>query len=478
MFTYINKQVTSTEIHSDLIILIKNFVLANAQGDVAPPCLIISIPGMDPEEFYHGFVKGLVHSTVAGGRLGGIYACLTKCGNDALFGHWFINVAIPWISDIDNHYQAKDCFGEPQRILMKIDGELCILRNAFSENVRAALKEQRIDGLKSSPGCTRVGQELDASTLFRDTKSVIKAVIRNGVNYENDFLSSQLDLWIADLKVFLRERGRPQMTLVFSTKLKRSVQLVTYALKKAVDPTKMALACNVTGLQKQGLIPVGGETTDFEKLLEQCPNAHKIPVPDWEKMIANKEIVGLRILSESIATNEFLDELGIYKLVDAKDRDNFQIDKCYSFIFTSDRAVERYQANEARKAADVAARVARTEASRVRADAAAFALTPAGILAKANAEALAKQQAKDDREDAKIALKAATDYQKAVVRAAEVARVAALSAEEKKAEKGVQKREREVKKQRAIDQRAQENADREGRQKMRAAEAATSVLEV
>ena len=114
-----------------------------------------------------------------GGPPGHIYFCLTKGGNAAMWKHWFLNVSIPYIAALDEHYQCKHQDGSRMRPFLRTDGEACILNQAFDDEVMAALDSASIDYLKLVPGMTPVQQNLDLGTMFRDAKSTVKSVVRN-----------------------------------------------------------------------------------------------------------------------------------------------------------------------------------------------------------------------------------------------------------------------------------------------------------
>ena len=311
-------QVTSTEINSDLIILVKDMALGNARGDIGEPCFIISVPGWeDPDTFFHMQVPGLSRSGSPFDKHGHIFFCRSKCGNKALWNFWFLHVSIPWITSAMNIYKCVDFISRlPQMAFLKMDGEAIILDCLFSDEVVQALNSAKITHAKSNPGLTKVEQEWDAGTMFRDMKKCIIDTRKSQDDTSDSYLSNQLDLYIIAFKASIHY---VPITGKFIEKFKESILLIVFCQRKVLLPGKLVKAFIETGTQKAGNIMDGECSVDFDVMMSKCPS-NLLTDDDIKVMYENKTIVGLKAIELGYVPDSYLDELGI--VCNAKDRDH------------------------------------------------------------------------------------------------------------------------------------------------------------
>ena len=83
---------------AETCVFIKWMHLGSAAGDMSQLVFLIQVTDMPDGEFYSYQITGLCAYTTKG--VGIIYFCNTRAGNDTLWEHWFVNVAIPFMKDI------------------------------------------------------------------------------------------------------------------------------------------------------------------------------------------------------------------------------------------------------------------------------------------------------------------------------------------------------------------------------------------
>lgn len=228
-------QVTSADVSGELNLLIKFFGLGNAEGEFGPVVLIIAIKDMPDEAYFAREVIGVNNTSIPGAK-GWIYFCSTKGGTAEMWKHWFSSVCIPTIKNSAEIHDLRDEAGNSYRPFLCTDGEACILNQAFDDEVMDMFTGASIDYLKLGPSATKTQQPLDASDVFRGTKSGISNIVRKGVNIENGLLRKNVGIFLNE---FSREFDNVPLTSKFKAKIMYSVMLIVYTLKKHLLPYQM-----------------------------------------------------------------------------------------------------------------------------------------------------------------------------------------------------------------------------------------------
>ena len=170
----------STRHQQGLNRLVKYLHLNNANGDFGPLCLIICVPGMPENAFFHTTVVGLTNSTDST-QVGHLYFAKNRAmaGDDNPgphngWNHYFSHVLIPTIAKFGAVHEARDDIGDLFSQSCNIDGELTILKEAMSSNIMREFLENSIDLSKVNPSGTNDHQASDVSPNFRDLKTGLR----------------------------------------------------------------------------------------------------------------------------------------------------------------------------------------------------------------------------------------------------------------------------------------------------------------
>lgn len=275
-------------------LLLKHFALGNARGDIAPPCFIVAQKDMPDDEFYYEEVPGLNTTGDMTAASGCIYICKTRCGCASLWKHFFLNRCIPFLKQTAARYGLKNMNGSNMRPFLTTDGEACILEEAFDPEVKAAFREAEIDYLKLGPSATKVNQPLDGNG-FRDTKAVLKMLVKDPKDIEDTYLRKMLVEFISRFKLAYQSIN---ITTEFQEKFIYSVLLVKCSLSRAITPSKMKAMFVECGHHREGEIQDGEDSTDIERMISKCTSIHLIPHVQVQRMLDLKEQVGMHGLRE------------------------------------------------------------------------------------------------------------------------------------------------------------------------------------
>jgi hypothetical protein len=163
--------------------------LNNANGDFGPLCLIVCVPGMAKNSFFHTKVNGLTNSTDST-QQGDLYFAPTRGmstdddpGPHNGWNHYFEYVLIPTLKKFAAVHQARDDKGDMFSLACTIDGELTIIKEAKSPNIRALLVDNKIDLGKVNPSGTSDHQASDGSPNFMNLKAGLLSLNKYVVFY-------------------------------------------------------------------------------------------------------------------------------------------------------------------------------------------------------------------------------------------------------------------------------------------------------
>ena len=218
--------VASSSIPDNLNLLVKWFGLSNAGGESGPLVLIIAVPSMAEDTFFAAQIT-CMQSTTTCGEKGWLYISQTRGGCYSMWVHYYLNVTVPMITlsnethehkvssscqsrtallifrFIDNTYIIimQNIDGSPMRNYYSQDGEAEILIPAMDEEVQAAFEGANTDFIKGPPSATGIHQAWDRSTNFRDTKTGMETVTKNGTDTSNPTLARNIRRAITQLRV-------------------------------------------------------------------------------------------------------------------------------------------------------------------------------------------------------------------------------------------------------------------------------------
>lgn len=183
------KPITSSQIPSDLGILIKWMHMCNAAGDSSPLVTIIAVKNMPPDTF---FVRKVLCLTNSSGNFGWLYFSRTKGGCAELWRHWFENVAFTTMKNMDELHQATDINGEPSKIFFETDGEAIILNQVIETDLMDKFEAAKMVVMKGPAAGTSKHQPCDVSSNFKNVKAGIKTVTEKSINTSNPTLTKKL----------------------------------------------------------------------------------------------------------------------------------------------------------------------------------------------------------------------------------------------------------------------------------------------
>lgn len=108
------------------------------------------------------------------------------------------------------------------------DGEAEILIPAMDPSVQSAFQDTLTDFIKGAPSATALHQANDQNAAFRDTKTGMDTITRNGIDTSNTTLAKHFKDVIIILKV---EHPEIVLSATNETKMIKAVETLTYVQK-------------------------------------------------------------------------------------------------------------------------------------------------------------------------------------------------------------------------------------------------------
>jgi len=415
-------QVTSVDVHGgELNVIVKYFGLGNAGGNIGIPVLIVAIKDMDPNVFFTKKVTGLTNTCEAGSG-GYLYFCRSKCGNAALWRHWFSYICIPTIANAAMVHDLRDVNGNPHRSFLDTDGEATILNEAFDVDVMNQFQANRIDYLKLGPSATKTQQPWDAGNQFRSTKTGLSSTIRNNTNVEDELLRRNLLKYYVE---FDTEYPTIKLTAKFREKITYSLMLIVHCLKKFILPDKMKASFISTGHHIENEVKEGEDSVNCELMMSLCLDS-TITVHERQHMFECKEAAAVYGMVHGQITDEYMDSIQLYNTPNTVNRDELQAEcRKYAFLVTHRDTNQRHYDYQQLKAH-------RQREQQLRTD-------PNNIIAVAAQKAQDKQRAKDTADHEKAAAGARRKAAKEATKQQETLRFEGLTMEQKAQERTAKK---------------------------------------
>ena len=438
--------IVSTNITFETNLFIKFALLMCANGGIGPLVFVLQWETMPPEQFVCLRVPGLTNTTMAA-QVGYILVTKTRCGNRASWKHLFSTIVLPHIK---SHQEA---LGRTQSNL-NLDGEAIILSAIMEADPsepapsgsndamipvepilpqRTVIDEANAQNLamdKLGAGRTIREQAADGCKGgFRGTKSYMRKIVREEINYENLSLHARI------LKAFdeiVRSPGCEDANLPMADKEKYAdgLCMIVYAMKNsdALHPDVLANAFVLCGQHAKRVGEMDYEppefvvpgfldpSVDIGKLLtnNMCDNTEE----EMQQMIESFPAECALIRQHGTLTRAQMDELKIPRLDDDEPaRDGLALWRQGATMLNSEHTLARL----------AVFRAERRE------------LTEEEKEAKAKEDAEVKRLADAQKLVSKATEGTARKRQKAEAAEAEKVRFASLSAEEQKAEKEAKK---------------------------------------
>ena len=129
--------------------------------------------------------------------------------------------------------------GTPMRNFYSQDGEAEILIPAMDQAVQSAFEESGTNFIKGSPSATGAHQSCDRSTNFKDTKTGMETVTKNGIDTTNVTLANHVKSTITALKL-----AHPEITLSSAneSKIIKTIETLTYVQKNGYVQSRKIIA--------------------------------------------------------------------------------------------------------------------------------------------------------------------------------------------------------------------------------------------
>lgn len=108
------------------------------------------------------------------------------------------------------------------------DGEAEILIPAMDPSVQSAFQDTLTDFIKGAPSATALHQANDQNAAFRDTKTGMDTITRNGIDTSNTTLAKHFKDVIIILKM---EHPEIVLSATNETKMIKAVETLTYVQK-------------------------------------------------------------------------------------------------------------------------------------------------------------------------------------------------------------------------------------------------------
>lgn len=272
----VDSKVEALKCECGLPLVIKVPTLGSASGELGRLHAIIAVPTMADGVFFKASVDGFVVASGPNSRSGVLYLCKSRAGNAALWRDIFLTFIIPTIASAAEHFkdQAVHADGSPMEPFLHSDGESIIMREAFSEDVMAALDGANINYLKGGPSHTSKTQDLDCGHLFDSLKAGLHAI-------ENDPTAVVTD---AAIRKSLEEAFKlfhTQFHLDLGSEMKKKIiyglECVVYSTQRHWTAHKMKQSSVVVGLHVENEnVEAGGavrqETVDYDTVMTRTLN--------------------------------------------------------------------------------------------------------------------------------------------------------------------------------------------------------------
>ncbi|KAJ1422137.1 hypothetical protein B484DRAFT_433068 [Ochromonadaceae sp. CCMP2298] len=249
-------------------------------------------------------------------KKGYLVFCKKRTGCPALWHWFFMHYVAPTLRRCREHWELEMDDGEEMRIMLSIDSEAIILMEAYSPEVQALLRKARVDFVKGPPSATGAHQACDRASMFRNTKTTNKKLMK-------DLVTTFCGTLDRKLKGAFRGFAAANSTVSFSSdkrkKIAHRVQCLVYILTNGgCLPKKVQRSFVVCGQQREAtdendVTGAGFDgSVDFDKVMGQCYT--DIDGPSMQDLRARVPQMVAAICLHGEVTDVLMDQLGIPKL--------------------------------------------------------------------------------------------------------------------------------------------------------------------
>lgn len=376
----LSPEVTSLQTPNDLSVFIKYMFIGNANGNTAPLVFIVAVRHMPAGEFFVRKVRGLTADTLFGAS-GYLYAAQSRAGNPALWKHFFLDIVVPAMKQVNNHRAAEvrafraslSCraglthsiyyypfrpLQHVQRVFLSLDGESIILQQMLTEEVLRALAEADTDGEKLPPSLTSKHQAADAAPTFESIKAGDALLTRSGTATMNRELAENLKQFFVELQ---QEFSTVRVSPVLKTKIIEGLNRLVYVMKeKYFSAEKIKRGFTVTG-QHVEVVDTDEDSSRGganQPAPEACTVDYEAIMGRTEAVCTAQELQAMRdLLPQMIVevrrtgsgSKAFMDDIGVPQDRDEVVRDELTISRQHALLITHEDTVAKYRAMQAQK---------------------------------------------------------------------------------------------------------------------------------
>lgn len=226
---------------------------------------------------------------------------------------------------------------------MYTDGEAIILNEVMTPDVLDAFAKHKQSQGKGAPSLSRLHQDLDNTTEFRDCKAGLRTVAKWRVDVSNPTLQRKLKMYFNNLDAKF-SGSKPSSNL--ERKLTQALlQLVTVMQSGYHTVDKMKKGWVRTGNHLPGSDPANGDiTVDYATIMSK--SRANVTDEQLDHMLAKKPQVIAEFMRAGRVTDAFLDGLGIVKDFHGKSRDDLVLCRQDAQLLTHAATVERIEAQK------------------------------------------------------------------------------------------------------------------------------------